>query len=100
MAAESRGEPRGRTRRWGRLEVGWPVSRCGSSDYRKRVPSMGSTRVQEDAEDQGVRRQKEDQQEEPRKRAPKRNQEEEPKKEKPPASIDGKLILAGGKILR
>ena len=39
--------------------MGWPVSRCGSSDYRKRVPAMGSTRVQEDAEDQGVRRQKE-----------------------------------------
>ena len=58
----------------------WPVRRCGSSDYRKRVPSMGSTRVQEDAEDQGVRRQKEDQQEEPRKRAPKRNQEEEPRR--------------------
>ena len=64
------------------------------------MPLMGSTRVQEDAEDQGVRRQKEDQQEEPRKRAPKRNQEEEPKKEKPPASIEGKLILEGGKILR
>ena len=51
---------RGRTRRWGRLEVGWPVRRCGSSDYRKRVPSMGSTRVQDIAEDQGVRGQKEE----------------------------------------
>ena len=37
--------------------MGWPVRRCGSSDYRKRVPSMGSTRVQDIAEDQGVRRQ-------------------------------------------
>ena len=87
--------------RWGRLEVGWPVSRCGSSDYRKRVPSMGSTRVQEDAEGQGVRGQKE----EPNKRTKKENQQEEPnkeepKKEKPPASIEGKLILEGGKILR
>ena len=36
----------------------WPVSRCGSGDYGKRVPQMGSTRVQEDAEDQGVRRQR------------------------------------------
>ena len=80
MATGLRGEPRGRTRRWGRLEVGWPVRRCGSGDYRKRVPSMGSTRVQDIAEDQGVRRQKEDQQEEPRKRAPKRNQEEEPRR--------------------
>ena len=40
--------------RWGRLEVGWPVSRCGSSDYRKRVPSMGSTRNQEVSEEEGV----------------------------------------------
>ena len=30
----------------------------------------------------------------------KRNQKEEPNKEKPPASIEGKMILAGGKILR
>ena len=45
------------TRRWKRLDLGWPVSWCGSGDYRKRVPSMGSTRVQEDTEDQGVRRQ-------------------------------------------
>ena len=30
----------------------------------------------------------------------KRSKEEEPNKEKPPASIEGKLILAGGKILR
>ena len=30
----------------------------------------------------------------------KRNQKEEPNKEKPPASIEGNLILAGGKILR
>ena len=42
------------------------------------------------------RARKEDQQEEPRKRAQKRKQE----KEKPPASIEGKLILEGGKILR
>ena len=38
-------------------------------------------------------------------RARKENQEggtnkEEPKKEKPPSSIEGKLILEGGKILR
>ena len=94
-------EPRGRTRRWGRLEVGWPVSLCGSSDYRKCVPSMGSTRVQENAEDQGVRRQKE----EPNKITKKENKKEEQtkrnqEKEKPPASIEGNLILAGGKILR
>ena len=48
------------TRIWGRLEVDWPVSRCRSSDYEKRVPSMGSTRVQDIAEDQGVRRQREE----------------------------------------
>ena len=28
----------------------------------------------------------------------KRNQKEEPRKRKPPASIEGKLILAGGKL--
>ena len=75
MATGSRGEPNRRTKRkderWGRLEVGWPVSRCGSSDYRKRVPSMGSTRVQDIAEDQGVRGQKE----EPNKRTKKRNKQ-------------------------
>ena len=84
MAAGSRGEPRGRTRRWGRLEVGWPVRRCGSSDYRKRVPSMGSTRVQDIAEDQGVRRQKE----EPNKRTKKEEQRRgtEERKNHPPVS--------------
>ena len=46
------------------------------------------------------RAKKENQQEGPRKRARKENQEEEPKKEKTPASIEGKMILAGGKILR
>ena len=46
------------------------------------------------------RARKENQQEEPRKRAKKEDQEEEPKKEKPPASIEGNLIVAGGKILR
>ena len=96
MATGSRGEPRGRTRRWGRLEVGWPVRRCGSSDYRKRVPSMGSTRVQEDAEDQGVRRRRKNQGKEPRRGTNK----EKPNKEKTPASIEGKVILEGGKILR
>ena len=88
MTAESRGEPNRRAKRkderWGRLEVDWPVSRCGSSDYRKRVPSMGSTRVQEDAEDQGVRRQKE-------------NQEEEPKKEKTTRQYRGKDDTGGWK---
>ena len=43
------------------------------------MPSMGSTRVQDIAEDQGVRRQKE----EPRKRAKKENQQEEPRKKSP-----------------
>ena len=42
------------------------------------------------------RAKKKNQQEGPRKRAQKRKQE----KEKPPASIEGKLILEGGKILR
>ena len=32
----------------------WRVSRCGSGDYRKRVPSMGSTRIQEVSEEEGV----------------------------------------------
>ena len=84
MAAGSRGEPRGRTRRGRRLEVGWPVRRCGSSDYRKRVPSMGSTRVQDIAEDQGVRRQKE----EPNKRTKKEEQRRgtEERKNHPPVS--------------
>ena len=36
----------------------WPVSRCGSSDYGKCVPPMGSTQIQEATEDQGVRRQR------------------------------------------
>ena len=98
MTAESRGEPNRRAKRkderWGRLEVDWPVSRCGSSDYRKRVPSMGSTRVQEDAEDQGVRRQKE----EPNKRTKKeeqtkRNQE----KEKNTCQYRGKTDTGGWK---
>ena len=53
---------------------------------------MGSTRVQEDAEDQGVRRQKENQEG--------GTNQEEPNKEKTPSSIEGKMILAGGKILR
>ena len=35
----------------------WPVSLCGSGDYEKCVPHLGSTWIQEDAEDQGVRRQ-------------------------------------------
>ena len=67
---------------------------------------MGSTRVQEATEGQGVRRQKEEpnkrnQQEEPRKKSPKEEQtKKNQEKEKPPASIEGKLILAGGKILR
>ena len=34
---------------------------------------------------------------EPNRSAKKENQQEEPKKEKTPASIEGKLILAGGK---
>ena len=37
----------------------WPVSWCGSGDYEKCVPPMGSTRVQDVAEGQGVRRQEE-----------------------------------------
>ena len=37
----------------------WPVCRCKSGDYRKCVPLMGSTRVQDVAEGQGVRRQRE-----------------------------------------
>ena len=36
----------------------WPVSLCGSGDYGKCVPSMGSTKIQEVAERQGVRRQR------------------------------------------
>jgi hypothetical protein len=36
----------------------WPVSLCGSGDYEKCVPSMGSTQVQEATEGQGVRRQR------------------------------------------
>ena len=100
MATGLRGEANRRTKRkderWGRLEVGWPVRRCGSGDYRKRVPSMGSTRVQDIAEDQGVRRQKEDQTGEPRRGTKKRNR----RKKKTPASVEGKLIVAGGKILR
>ena len=54
MATGSRGEPRGRTRRWGRLEVGWPVRRCGSGDYEKCVPHLGSTWVREVSEEEGV----------------------------------------------
>ena len=34
--------------------MGWPVSRCGSSDYRKRVPAMGSTRVREVSEEERI----------------------------------------------
>ena len=34
--------------------MGWPVSRCGSSDYRKRVPHLGSTQIQEVSEEEGV----------------------------------------------
>ena len=37
----------------------WPVSLCGSGDYGKYVPSMGSTHIQEATEGQGVRRQRE-----------------------------------------
>ena len=58
QAEEPEEKAKGRTRRWGRLDLGWRVSQCRSSDYEKRVPSMGSTRVQDIAEDQGVRRQK------------------------------------------
>ena len=44
---------------------------------------------------------KENQQEEQRKKNPKEEQTKRNQgKEKPPASIEGKLILAGGKILR
>ena len=32
----------------------WPVSRCGSSDYGKCVPPMGSTWVREVSEEEGV----------------------------------------------
>ena len=35
----------------------WRVRRCGSGDYGKCVPQMGSTQVQDVAEGQGVRRQ-------------------------------------------
>ena len=93
MTAESRGEANRRTKRkdeeMGKACGGWRVSQCRSSDYRKRVPQMGSTRVQEDAEDQGVRRQKE----EPNKRTKKeeqtkRNKQRGTKKKKnhPPVS--------------
>ena len=41
-------------RRWGRLEVGWPVSWCGSGNYGKRVPHLGSTWVREVSEEEGV----------------------------------------------
>ena len=89
MTAESRGEPRGRTRRWGRLDLGWPVSRCRSSDYRKCVPLMGSTRVQEDAEDQGVRRQ--------RGRSSRKTKQRNQKKKQEEGRGDGEdLIWAGG----
>ena len=128
----------------------WPVSLYGSGDYGKCVPSMGSTRIQEVAEGQGVRRlrkskprgsesatqgnrrkrvcrgwdsivrrssaaaiqgklekrvcrgwdermkQGKNQEREQKRGTRKKNQE----KEKPPASIEGKQILAGGKILR
>ena len=47
------------------------------------------------------RRAKEKSQEgEPARGTKEKSQEEEPKKEKPPSSIEGKLILEGGKILR
>ena len=32
----------------------WRVRWCGSGDYRKRVPSMGSTRIREVSEEEGV----------------------------------------------
>ena len=78
---------------------------------------MGSTQIQDIAEGQGVRRQKENRakrakqqnqaggtkKEEPTKRkqgkrAQKRNKQRGTKQRKPPASIEGKLILAGGKL--
>ena len=36
----------------------WQVSWCGSGNYGKCVPSMGSTQIQEATEGQGVRRQR------------------------------------------
>ena len=54
MTTGSRGEPRGRKRRWGRLEVGWPVSWCGSGNYGKYVPHLGSTWIREVSEEEGV----------------------------------------------
>ena len=57
----------------------WPVSLCGSGDYGKCVPQMGSTLVQEATEGQGVRRQKE----EPEGEQTRRNKE---KKNHPPVS--------------
>ena len=51
-------------------------------------------RVRKDSLSQEVRARKENQEGEPKKGTKKRN------KEKPPASIEGKMILAGGKILR
>ena len=99
QAEEPEEKARGRTRRWGRLDLGWPVSRCRSSDYRKCVPLMGSTRVQEDAEDQGVRRQRG----RSSRKTKQRNQAEEPtkqrnqKKKQKEGRGDGEdLIWAGG----
>ena len=77
------GEPRGRMRRWGRLEVGWPVSWCGSSNYGMCVPSMGSTQIQDIAEGQGVRRQKGEPKREPGRRAKKRNRQRGTRQEEP-----------------
>ena len=64
----------------------------GARGFRKmlRVKGLGGRR----------RTKQENQGKEPQRGTKKRNQEEEPKKEKPPASIEGKLILAGRKILR
>ena len=114
----------------------WPVSLCGSGDYEKCVPHLGSTWVREVSEKEGVTGQqryekvglrcrdtgksaekgvsrmdkglggrRRTEQKEPRRRTSKRNQgkraqKRNQEKEKPPASIEGNLILAGGKILR
>ena len=74
-------------RRWGRLEVGWPVSRLGSSDYGKCVPHLGSTQIQDVAEDQWVRRQKGEPKRGTKKNKKRGTNKEEPnKKNHPPVS--------------
>ena len=97
MATGLRGEPNRRTKRkdeeMGKACGGWRVSQCRSSDYRKRVPQMGSTRVQEDAEDQGVRRQKE----EPNKRTKKEEQTKRNKQRKTTRQYRGKDESGGWK---